>query len=114
MKNIILETGFINDAMKKLSQASNKNEIAEKLGLGLESMSAEYYGDNSRDNSIHFTHSNFSCSIKLLHNNEYNLSGGTSSYRLHNITEILTYASSITSFVENINENIALALSLIK
>jgi len=112
MKNIILKTDFINEAIKKLSQASNLQEIADRLGL--ESMSAEYYGDNYCDNSIHFTHSNFSCSIKLLNNNEYNLSGGTSSYRLHNANEILTYANSITSFVENINENIALALTFIK
>jgi hypothetical protein len=113
MKNIILETDFINDAIKRLAEASNKNEIAEKLAL--KSISAEYYGDDDLLNMLYFYHNNFEFYMSRRTRKEgYRIFGYCLSCELHNITEILTYASSITSFVKNINKNIALALTFIK
>jgi hypothetical protein len=106
MKNIILETEFINNAIKKLAEASNLQEIAQKLGLN---------DIQICKNSITLSFEPYIVfSIRKV-DNKYELSGTTiSNHRALNITEILTYTNSITSFVENINENIALALTFIK
>jgi len=108
MKNIILETEFINDAIKKLAKASNLQEIADRLAL----KEIKVYND---EKMLYFSHVWFQFTIAISKDTKkYEISGMINQYHLHYAKEILICTNSITSFVENINENIALTLTLIK
>jgi hypothetical protein len=100
MKNIILETEFINNAIKKLAEASNLQEIADRLGL----KKIKVYND---EKMLYFCHVWFQFTIAISKDTKkYEISGITNQDHLNYAKKIINLQQLISHLLLKISTKI--------